>query len=206
MNYSELSAAIREWLENEETAFVAEIDRFIRLGERRIYTFLKLPEVRKNREGNATADNRYLSIDPDVIRVLALHVVNGSGEYTGLLLKDEGFIREAYPDPTATGEPRYYSVFDHNTLLLGPTPDSNYTMEITYHGVPNSIVDAGTTWLGDNFEQLLLYACLAEGYIFMKGEPDLIAKYEERYQAEVKNVGLVAVRAAYMSDEVRPEV
>jgi len=99
------------------------------------------------------------------------------------------FVREAFPDPTATGAPRYYAIFDDGTFLLGPTPDANYTAELHYFYRPESIVDAGTSWLGTNAEHALLYACLTEAYGYLKGEPDLVQLYESKYQEAIKNLG-----------------
>jgi hypothetical protein len=91
------------------------------------------------------------------------------------------FIREAYPGPTDTGQPKHYAVFDQNTFILGPTPNLNYNSEIHFSYYPESIVTAGTTWLGDEFDSALLNGALVEAIRFQKGEPDMVALYEKLY-------------------------
>lgn len=202
MNYAELSQAISDFLQDDETSFQGNIDLFIRLGERRIYTTLKLPAARENVTGTTTSGNRFLSLPSDTLSVLSLQITGGSG-VTVLVQKDMDFIREAYPDPTSTGTPVLYGIYDEDTALLGPTPDAAYTIEMSYHRVPDSIVTASTTWLGDNFDRLLLYASLAEGYTYMKGDEDLIATYERGYREELEKASVVLRGGAYAGDEYR---
>jgi hypothetical protein len=179
MNYAELVAEIESYTENQfETT---DINTFIEQAEQRIYNSVQLPALRKNVTGNVTINNKYLSAPSDWLATFSIAVINASGNYTYLLDKDVNFIRSAYPQPTDTGLPVYYSLFDQNTFLLGPTPDASYSMELHYYYYPTSIVTAGTTWLGDNFDSALLYGSLLEAYTYMKGEPDVIAGYQKRY-------------------------
>jgi len=195
MNYTDLTARITAFLNNEEAEFAANKDIFIKMGERRIYTTFELPAAEKNVTGTMTGSNRFMSIPSDVISISTMTTVVSS-VHTAVRQKGKGFIREAYPDVSSEGLPLFYEVYDHNSVHLGPVPDTNYSVELTYQGVPASIVDDATTWIGDNFEDLLLYASLVEGYIFMKGDADLIAKYDERYQEEVLKLNANVVKKA----------
>jgi hypothetical protein len=157
--------------------------------------------------GNTTSGNKYLSAPSDWLSTFSLAVIDGSGNYTYLLNKDVNFIRESYPTAADTGLPEYYALFDQNTFILGPTPNSNYTMELHYFYYPESIVTAGTTWLGNNFDSALLYGALLEAYTYMKGESDVIAVYKQRYDealALLKQLGDGKDRQdAYRSGQVR---
>jgi hypothetical protein len=179
MNYSELVAEIQSYTENQFQ--VADINTFIEQAEQRIYNAVQFPAIRKNMTGTTTSGNKYLTCPPDWLATFSMAVIDASGNYTYLLDKDVNFIRSAYPSPTSTSLPEYYALFDQNTFILGPTPDGNYTVELHYYYYPESIVTAGTTWLGDNFDSALLYGALLEAYTYMKGEADVLANYKARY-------------------------
>jgi hypothetical protein len=178
VNYTQLTANIQEICENEFSA--DQLAMFTRQAEQKIYSTIDLPAQRFNDTGNMTAGNKYLSMPFEMLYVYSLAVVD-DGEYYYLLNKDVNFIREAYPSPVSDGRPQHYAFFDVNTMLLGPTPDFPYLTEIHYSAYPQSIVTAGTTWLGDNFDSALLNGALIEAIRFMKGEPDIIANYEKLY-------------------------
>ena len=183
MNYSQLVDLIKQYTQNEETSFVANIPVFVQLAEERIYNAVFIPAIRKNQIGTLTPSNKYLTLPADWLANFSLAVITPvSNAQTFLLDKDVNFIRECYPDPDDVGVPKYYAIFDKNTLILGPTPDSNYQVELHYYYYPESIVTASTSWLGDNFETVLLYGTLREAYIYMKGEQDMITYYEQKYQ------------------------
>jgi len=179
MNYAELVTEIESYTENQFQT--TDINTFIEQAEQRIYNTVQLPALRKNVTGNVTVNNKYLSAPSDWLATFSIAVIDATGNYTYLLDKDVNFIRSAYPQPTDTGLPVYYSLFNQNTFLLGPTPDASYNMELHYYYYPESIVTAGTTWLGNNFDSALLYGSLLEAYTYMKGEPDVIAGYQKRY-------------------------
>ena len=189
MNYAELTAAIEDYTENSFTS--VELATFVDQAEQRIYNTVQLAALRKNVEGLLTSGNKYLSCPSDFLSVFSIAVVNSSGEYVYLQDKDVNYIRAMYPSPTTTGLPKYYAIFGPTTsngsitnelsLILGPMPDSNYTTELHYYYYPASIVDAGTSWLGDNFDSVLLYGALLEAASFMKSDPDTIKNYTERY-------------------------
>lgn len=197
ITYTQLSQALQDYLETTETTFVSQIPTFVKQAEERIHREVLIPDLRNTQTGTLTADNRYLNKPTDILHVAALSVVNGSTELF-LQLKDETFIREAYPDESSSRSvPLYFSHFDDDFWLLGPTPDSGYTVNVRYYRDPGSIVDDETTWLGDNAESALLYGSLVEGYTFQKGEPDLIALYEARYKEALQNLvnmGLMRIR------------
>ena len=189
MNYTQLSANIQAYTENTEANFVAEIPVFVQQAEQRIYNSMQFPSIRKNVTGSTSASNKYLGCPGDFLAVYSMAVVDGTGSYEYLLNKDVNFIRQAYPVPTETGLPRYYALFGPQTndvnelsFILGPTPDATYTVELHYYYYPPSIVTAGTTWLGDNFDSVLLYGSLVEAYTYMKGENDMMALYNGKYQ------------------------
>jgi len=186
MNYSELTTAIQDYTENTFSA--TELATFVKQAEQRIYNSIQFPSLRKNVTGTATIGNKYLNCPNDFLSSHSLAIVDGSGAYEYLLNKDVNFIRQAYPTPTSTGTPKYYAIFgpqsgdpDELTFILGPTPDANYTVEMHYYYYPTSIVTAGTSWLGDNFDSVLLYGSLVEAYTFMKGETDLLQLYNAKY-------------------------
>jgi hypothetical protein len=185
MNYAALVQAIQDYCENTESSFVDNIPTFVQLAEERIYNSVQIPAIRKNQTGNLTANNQYLSLPADWLATFSLAVVTYSGgvyNYRYLLDKDVNFIRESFPDPNSPGTPSHYGQFDKNSLLLGPTPDVAYAVELHYYYYPESIVTAGTSWLGDNFETVLLYGSVREAYVYMKGENDLAQQYEMKYQ------------------------
>lgn len=194
MNYTELSAAICEYTQNFEQEFVANLPTFVRQAEQRIYNTVQFPSLRKNVTGTTSAANKYLACPADFLAVYSIAVVDATGRYEFLLNKDVNFIRQAYPNPTSVGLPRYYAIFgptvsssvisDELSFILGPTPDSAYGVELHYYYYPESITVAadGRTWLGDNFDSVLLYGSLVEAYTFMKGEADMLSLYDTKYK------------------------
>ena len=208
MNYTTLSLTIQQYVENTESSFVANIPTFVQLAEERIYNSVQLPAIRKNVTGNLTTGVKYLQLPTDWLATFSLAVIDPVTDAQEFLLnKDVNYIRQAYPDPNDEGSPQHYAQFDANTLLLGPTPDENYAMELHYYYYPESIVTAGTSWLGDNFETVLLYGALREAYIYMKGEADMLANYEAKYQESLMLLKILGDgkdrRDAYRSGQVR---
>ncbi len=191
MNYTQLSQAIQDYTENAETTFVANIPTFVQQAEQRIYNSVQFPSLRKNVTGTTTATNKYLACPGDFLAVYSMAVVNPTtSEYEYLLNKDVNFIRQAYPNPSSTGIPKYYALFgprsnneDELSFILGPTPLSAYTIELHYFYYPESITVAanGQTWLGDNFDSVLLYGSLVEAYTYMKGDADMMQMYNQKY-------------------------
>jgi len=189
VNYSSLSAAIQAYTENTQPSFVAEIPVFVQQAEQRIYNSVQFPSLRKNVTGVTTINNKYLQCPADYLASYSLAAVNTDGSYEYLLNKDVNFIRQAYPTPTSIGFPKYYALFgprsdnaDELTFILGPTPNASYSVELHYFFYPPSIVTAGTSWLGDNFDTVLLYGSLIEAYTFMKGEADMLQLYDAKYK------------------------
>ena len=188
MTYTELCTAIQDYVENTFTA--SQLALFTKEAEQRIYNSIQLPDLRKNVTGIITATNKYLECPADFLSAYSIAVVHPtSGEYTFLLNKDVNFIREAYPNPTSTGTPKYYAIFGPRsnlikelTFILGPTPDVQYTTELHYFYYPPSLVDVGVTWLGENFDSALLYGAILEAYTFLKGEPETMTNYRQRYE------------------------
>ena len=220
MNYTQLSNAIQAYTENTEADFVANIPVFVQQAEQRIYNNVQFPSLRKNVTGSTTSGNKYVSCPSDFLAVYSFAVVDGtlaSGTYEYLLNKDVNFILQSYPQADDTGLPRYYALFGPQsandaelTFILGPTPDSNYNVELHYYYYPESIVTAGTTWLGDNFDSVLLYGSLVEAYTYMKGEADMMQLYNQKYMeamALAKRLGDGMERQdAYRSGQFRQKV
>jgi hypothetical protein len=238
MNYDTLFETIKGYTENDfpNTQYgdptaanvnftsAEQINTFIRQAEQRIYNSVQFPSIRKNVTGPTTPNNKYLAGPGDFLAVYSMAVIDPvTGEYEYLLNKDVNFIRAAYPSPTATGKPYYYALFGPTTtntvppvitnelsFILGPTPDAIYNIELHYYYYPESIVTAGTTWLGDNFDSVLLYGCLLEAYTYMKGEPDVIAGYQKRYDEAMilaKRLGDGMERTdAYRTGQIRMPV
>ena len=226
MNYTALSNAIQAYTENTEADFVANIPVFVTQAEQRIYNSVQFPSIRKNVYGQVTANNNYLQCPTDFLAVYSIAIITGvtggdlnTGTYEYLLNKDVNFIRQAYPTANDTGLPRYYALFgprsdnaDELTFILGPTPDSAYYTELHYYFYPESITVAadGRTWLGDNFDTVLLYASLVEAYTYMKGEADMMALYNQKFMealALAKRLGDGMERQdAYRSGQFRQKV
>ena len=210
MNYTELYNTIQTYTENQfpdvylapvppsTTALTVsaktQIDTFITQAEQRIYNSVQFPSLRKNVTGATTTSNKYLSCPSDFLATYSMAVIDATGSYEYLLNKDVNFIRQAYPQPTDTAIPKYYALFgptvassvitNELSFILGPTPDTVYSVELHYYYYPDSIttVASGQTWLGDNFDTVLLYGSLVEAYTFMKGEQDLIGLYDAKYK------------------------
>jgi hypothetical protein len=215
MNYTQLTSAIKGFAENDFPATVGsftspeQIARFVQLAEQSIFNTVQMPAFRRNQTGNMTSGNKYLATPPDWLATFSLAVINAENEYHYLLNKDVNFIRESYPDTDANfyAEPQYYAIFDDNTFILGPTPDASYAVELHYFYYPPSIVTAGTSWLGTNFDSVLLYGALLEAANFMKSDADIIANYKARFDramTELKQLGDAKDRQdAYRSGQVR---
>ena len=191
VNYTDLVANIQNYCENsfDYANDPSIINTFIKQAETRIYNTIQFPSLRKNVTGVTSGGNKYLACPTDFLAVYSMAAVDDDGAYEYLLNKDVNFIRQAYPVPTATGIPKYYALFGPTTglpqeltFILGPTPDKSYTVELHYFFYPETIVTAGTTWLGDNFDPVLLYGSLVEAATYMKQEPDLMQAYDAKYK------------------------
>ena len=194
MTYTELVIAIQDYTENSfnYSTDPTPMNTFIDQAEQRIYNTVQFPSIRKNVTGTTTSGNKYLSCPDDFLAVYSMAVIDADGAYEYLLNKDVNFIRQAYPTPTDTAIPKYYALFgpavaasvisNELSFILGPTPDDGYTVELHYYYYPESIVTASTTWLGDNFDSVLLYGSLVEAYTYMKGEPDIMLGYDAKYK------------------------
>jgi len=207
MNYSTLFKTIQAYVENDfpDTAVIdttrvastvqdkTQIDTFIQQAEQRIFNSVQLPHFRKTATGPCTPNNRYLTLPTDWLASYSVAIIDG-GRYSYLLNTDVNFIREAYPNPTSTGTPQHYAQFSETALIFGPTPSTALSVELQYFYYPTSITvsTSGTSWLGDNFDTVLLYGSLLEAYTFMKGESDVMGTYQKRYDealAMLKQLG-----------------
>ncbi len=220
MNYAELSAAIQAYSESDEPLFVDNIPVFVQAAEQRIYNSVQLSYLRKNVTGITTPNNKYLSTPADFLSVYSVAVIKPNGDYEYLLNKDVNFIRQAYPAASDVGVPKYYALFGPTTtadnppeltnemsLILGPGPNAAYSVELHYFFYPESIVTAGTTWLGDNFDTALFYGALREAAVFQRQEPDMVQNYEQKYMetmALLKQLGDGKERGdSYRNGQVR---
>jgi hypothetical protein len=214
MNYAQLVSAIKGYAENDFPSTAGsftstdQLNTFIKQAEQRIYNSVQFPAIRKNVTGVTSIGNKYLAMPVDFLASYSLAVIDPTTtDYEFLLNKDVNFIRAAYPSASDSGIPAYYALFDDNTFILGPTPDAAYTMELHYYYYPASIVDAGTSWLGDNFDSVLLYGSLLEAASFMKSDNDTMKSYIDRYGEAIelaKRLGDGMDRQdAYRSGQVR---
>lgn len=215
MTYNELVTAVSDYSEN--TFPTAIMDTMIKQAEQRIYNTVQIANLRKNVTGTLTLGNSYLQCPDDFLSAYSFAIIKADGSYEYLLDKDVNFIRQAYPNPTTTGVPKHYAIFGPQsgnetelTFIVGPTPNAAFNAELHYYYYPESIVTAGTTWLGDNFDIALLNGTMVEAITYMKGEPDMVALYAERYVsalASLKNLGDGKQRQdAYRSGQVRAKV
>jgi len=208
MNYTQLKVDIQDICETSFTD--AQLAMFTEQAEQKIYNSVQIPALRKNVTGSLTTDNKYLDTPSDFLWSYSLAVIDGSGNYSYLINKDVNFIREAYPNPTSTGLPAHYAYFNDDAFIVGPTPNSAYSVELHYGYYPESIVTAGTTWLGDEFDSALLNGALIEAIRFLKGEPDMVAMYERLYVQALgllKNLGDGKLREdAFRSGQYRVAV
>ena len=208
MDYTQLKVDIQDICETTFTD--AQLAMFTEQAEQKIYNTVQIPALRKNVTGVVTANNTYLDIPSDFLWSYSLAVIDGDGNYSFLINKDVNFIREAYPKVTSIGLPVHYAYFNDDAFIVGPTPDSNYAVELHYGYYPASIVTAGTTWLGDEFDSALLNGALIEAIRFLKGEPDMVAMYERLYVQAIgllKNLGDGKLREdAFRSGQYRVAV
>lgn len=206
MTYNELFLAVKNYLQNDfpentwtdvagtgttSSSGTNQINTLIREAEKRIYNTVQIPALRKNVTGLTASGNQYLSCPTDFLSVFSMAVKNASNEYSYLLNKDVNYIREVYPTAATSGLPKYYALFgpevtnsivtNELSFILAPTPNDSYVVELHYYYYPQSIVDMGSSWLGDNYSPALLYGSLVEGYIYMKGEQDMMAYYEKKF-------------------------
>jgi hypothetical protein len=208
MNYSELTALLEDTVENSFTADQRAF--FFQQAEQKIYQAVQIPALRRNQTGILTSANKYLTLPPDFLYVFSLAVVKVDGSYEYLVDKDVNYIREAYPVPTATGIPRFYAIFDKDTLILGPTPSAAFEVELHYGYYPETIVTAGTTWLSENFDPALINGALVEAARFLKLEQDMVALYDKMFGEsliQLKTFGDGKLRQdAYRSGQARVPV
>ena len=192
--FATLKTAIQDYTDNSETTFVNNLSVFIKTSEERILKNVQLSLFRKNSTGSTSSSNKYLAMPSDFLAPFSLSVFSSSS-HEFLEFKDVNFIQTFTPNPATTGTPRYYAIFDVSNFILAPTPDAAYTAELHYYYRPASLTagsDSGTTWLSENAPNALLYGCLVEAYTFMKGDPDLLNTYNQRFTEAIlslKNFG-----------------
>jgi hypothetical protein len=190
MTYTELSAAIQAYTENTDTSFVAEIPVFVQQAEQRIYNSVQFPPLRKTVTLSTAIGVQFVDCPTDFLSVHSIAAIDGTSSYQFLLNKDVSFVRQAYPKVSDTGIPQYYALYGPTAasdlelrFIFGPTPDAVYSLDLQYFFYPESITTTvtGRSWLGDNFDSVLLYGSLLEAYTYMKGEPDIMAVYNQKY-------------------------
>jgi len=201
MNYAALVEAIKAYVENDFPSTVGTSDLtsaeqlaiFVQQAEQRVYNSVQLLAERNTTTLTTTSGNAFLSVPTDWLSNFSMAVINPTtNDYTYLLNKDVNFMRESFPDPTDTGTPQYYAYNSPTQYILAPTPNAVYSVEVVYYKYPESIVTATNTWLGDNFDSVLLYGSLLEAYTYMKGEPDVIAEYQKRYDDALEQLRQLA--------------
>ena len=207
MNYTSLKTNIQDICETTFTD--AQLQLFTEQAEQKIYTSVQFPALRKNQTASLTSGNKYLTLPTDFLWPYSLAIVSSS-EYIYLLNKDVNFIREAYPNPATTGVPKHYAYFTDTSVIVGPTPNAAFDIELHYGYYPVSIVSAGTSWLGDDFDSALLNGALVEAIRFMKGEPDMVALYQQMYMESLTLLGALGDNKlredAYRSGQYKMDV
>ena len=208
--YSSLKTAIQDYLDNSETTFTNNLDNFIQTTEERILKAVQLPVFRKNVTGSVTASDTYLAAPDDFLSPFSLALIDGSSNYSYLLLKHVSWIRDYTPAVATTGEPLYYAIFDNDSFILAPTPNSNYNVELHYYYRPNSLTTVSSssqTWLSENAPNAMLYGSLVEGAVFMKSDPQTIALYETKFQEALGMLKLLGefkdVRDEARNDQIK---
>ena len=207
--YLQLKTAIQDYTENSETTFVTNLPVFIRLAEERILKNIQLSLFRKNATAVISANSQYFACPSDFLAPFSLSFglsSDSSPEKIFLDFKDPSFLQTVSPRGSdSTGVPRYYAIFDINNFLIAPTPSASYSGELHYFYRPASLSagsDSSKTWLSENAEIALLYGCLVEAYIFMKGEQDIMAMYNQKFQESLAGVKLLG-EAKEVTDEYR---
>ena len=203
--YAQLKTAIQDYTENDETSFVTNLPLFIRIAEERILKNVQLSLFRKNATASTTASNKFLACPSDFLAPFSLSLAGTDGDKFFIDFKDPSFIQTYTPDATTTGSPKYYAVFDVDNFILAPTPNTTFTAELHYFYRPASLTagaDGGTTWLSENAEMALLYGALIEAYIYMKGEQDVMAMYNKRFEESLIGIKMLG-EAKETTDEYR---
>ena len=203
--YDQLKTAIQDYTENDETSFVTNLPLFIRIAEERILKNVQLSMFRKNATASTTASNKYLACPGDFLAPFSLSLAGSDGDKFFIDFKDPSFLQTYTPDSTTTGSPRYYAVFDVDNFILAPTPNTTFTAELHYFYRPASLTagsGSGTTWLSENAEMAMLYGALIEAYIYMKGEQDVMAMYNKRFQESLIGIKMLG-EAKETTDEYR---
>jgi|TARA_A100001391_G_scaffold174584_2_gene137085 hypothetical protein len=203
--YDQLKTAIQDYTENDETSFVTNLPLFIRIAEERILKNVQLSMFRKNATASTTASNKYLACPGDFLAPFSLSLAGSDGDKFFIDFKDPSFLQTYTPDSTTTGSPRYYAVFDVDNFILAPTPNTTFTAELHYFYRPASLTagsGSGTTWLSENAEMAMLYGALIEAYIYMKGEQDVMATYNKRFEESLIGIKMLG-EAKETTDEYR---
>ena len=209
--FTTLKTAIQDYTQNTETTFTNQLSRFIINSEERILKECQLDVFRKNVSGSLSSSNKFLTKPTDFLAPFSLSVVVSS-ENKFLLYKHITFLQDYTPNPATTGPPLYYGDWNDAALLVAPTPDDDYSVELHYFHRPASITSTsdGTSWLGTNAELALLYGALVEAYTFMKGEAELLGLYNARFQESIqwlKNLGEgKQTQDQYRYDRIRKDV
>ena len=203
--FTTLKTAIQDYTENDESSFVTNLPLFIRIAEERILKNVQLSLFRKNATASTTASNKFLACPSDFLAPFSLSLAGTDGDKFFIDFKDPSFIQTYTPDATTTGSPRYYAVFDIDNFILAPTPNTTFTAELHYFYRPASLTagsGSGTTWLSENAEMAMLYGALIEAYIYMKGEQDVMAMYNNRFEESLIGVKMLG-EAKETTDEYR---
>lgn len=225
MTLSQLKTLIQNYVENDETTFTSTLNDIIKNAEERIFELVQFDFFKKNVTGVLTTGNRFLTAPSDYVLSTYLAVKDSNGDYTYLEKKHSSFMQEYSVDPTDSslrGKPLYYADYDKelstasnngSTLVLAPVPNSDYAVELQYVYKPASLTagsDNGTTWLSTNARNGLLFACLSEAYLFMKGDAQLQEQYERRFQEEISRLKNRAEgrgrRDEYRFDSLRSQI
>ena len=191
MTYSELVTKIRDYTEVDSNVFTSTIiNGFIENAEFRILRDVDSDNNRKYATASVVVTQKYFNTPSDLLVIRSLQVFNTNGAISFLDVRDMTFINEYNQDNT-TGIPKYYANWDEDTVIVAPTPDQAYTIQINYILKPTGLSSStATTYLSQQFPNGLLYACLVEAYGFLKGPQDMLQYYENRYKQAIEGFSL----------------
>lgn len=191
MDYTDLKERVESRVENAFTA--DDFAMFTRFAEKKIYNSVESLQQKSNKLSSIAQGNPYLTLPSDWLYSHSLAIIDGTGIYHYLLRKDVNFLREAYPNPNMTSRPRYFGDFDENTIIVAPTPNFEYGVQLHYASYPESVVDntSGTSWLLENVPNALIAGTAVQAGINLKLEQDIMAELREEYKQSLSELKLL---------------
>ena len=191
MTYNELVTNIRNYTEVNSNVFTdAVINTFITMAENRILRDIDLDVFKKEQTGSMTSGNKFLTAPSQILTHRYL-MVTVSGTQVFLDFRDTSFMKEYWPDGTATSVPKYYYVWNQDTFYVAPTHDQNYPVEMGFIYRPEQLSSTNqNTWISTNAPEALLYACLIQAYSYTKGPTEMLGFFDASYKQAIQGLGI----------------